>query len=826
MKQTTKNMWLSYILILCGLLLLSGCSVSNEQDGGTDSTVVEPEEGAAEADINELCTEDSENDSVSMQPLEKRIYANADEVQRNILGYSLRRMPPNPENMYYEQDMPYLVEEELVGKGIYISDYMCETEVFLGNILKEVLTNRGPVSGENRKYFTDYALRQLEGTDWGLLDAAWEVEPFAYDREYSVNPLSGGAGYYFRYSFYPDQDRTVKEKTNKTDFTLYVDNEGRICEIKTSISTIPAAESGMEEWINTDGLADNTYCEQIIRDGRPCNEKMVWDFERHFRRFMTPEEVYEQENTGLLESGNVCASAENLAGIFSHIMQNRGADAERYKEYFSYDESYEEFADTEWRLLGEAWTAEEEYDCFFVDSIYSSGYAGFRYYFYPDYESMDVSEAKAVVIDCNINIYNGMIDYSYIDIFPFTIEEYQMMKQNRDKYRQLVIDQGNVLSSKVKVAIPVMDRQIEHIPVREFDPNAVDRSSGRRKVKEELWGFTDTAEAADDLGKKFLKDIDEDNLEEGAIYRFANDKEEIYSALCAIDGFGESGWKADRQYDCFWVRFNEAAGCMHLQYYFYPERTNEESVSGRTLVVDVFVSESGIENMEINVMCVAPASYPVHIAEMKLREAGTYEESTLREQLLHGDFGDLNGEYSDYKEFFEENWESGEVEWRQIDLNGDGTEDFILQEAKPIADTGQKRISGIFTIEGDSIRCIMSDLNDHSEYSFCGVTGKLLYTAPNYGGVVDNEPYVCYHYDSEWQEIIDYTLEIIRVDSEMDENYAKEWKRENSEMAEDGLYFYKYKGDKKEKLTKKEWMEIYEAETGLRFDGSDIFGGW
>ncbi|MBD5503345.1 MAG: hypothetical protein HDR09_06260 [Lachnospiraceae bacterium] len=36
---------------------------------------------------------------------------------------------------------------------------------------------------------------------------------------------------------------------------------------------------------------------------------------------------------------------------------------------------------------------------------------------------------------------------------------------------------------------------------------------------------------------------------------------------------------------------------MHLQYYFYPERVGEEQTKNRTLVVDMYLSESGIENM-------------------------------------------------------------------------------------------------------------------------------------------------------------------------------------------------------------------------------------
>lgn len=66
MKQTMKNLRLYYILILCGLLLLSGCGISNRQEqdsGGTDSAIMELDEGEEKADVNELCIEDSKNGS-------------------------------------------------------------------------------------------------------------------------------------------------------------------------------------------------------------------------------------------------------------------------------------------------------------------------------------------------------------------------------------------------------------------------------------------------------------------------------------------------------------------------------------------------------------------------------------------------------------------------------------------------------------------------------------------------------------------------------------------------------------------------------------------
>ena len=40
-----------------------------------------------------------------------------------------------------------------------------------------------------------------------------------------------------------------------------------------------------------------------------------------------------------------------------------------------------------------------------------------------------------------------------------------------------------------------------------------------------------------------------------------------------------SGWTPRNDYDCFYVKENERAGCIHLRYYFYPQRSETESKS-------------------------------------------------------------------------------------------------------------------------------------------------------------------------------------------------------------------------------------------------------
>ena len=100
------------------------------------------------------------------------------------------------------------------------------------------------------------------------------------------------------------------------------------------------------------------------------------------------------------------------------------------------------------------------------------------------------------------------------------------------------------------------------------------------------------------MAEKLFRDFERDNIVEGETDRLAKDREGVHAALYAVDGFLNDGWKADRAYDCFLIKDNEVAGCLHLQYYFYPQTTDESQ--SRTLVMDVYLSEEGIEHMKIN----------------------------------------------------------------------------------------------------------------------------------------------------------------------------------------------------------------------------------
>lgn len=85
-----------------------------------------------------------------------------------------------------------------------------------------------------------------------------------------------------------------------------------------------------------------------------------------------------------------------------------------------------------------------------------------------------------------------------------------------------------------------------------------------------------------------------------------------------------------------------------------------------------------IHKTEVEEKQTEPESHDNFNVKWEKNDDPTREGNPLRQELLSGNFEHLSGEYSDYRELFEMDWERGESEWRQIDLNGDGVEDFIF----------------------------------------------------------------------------------------------------------------------------------------------------
>lgn len=203
-------------------------------------------------------------------------------------------------------------------------------------------------------------------------------------------------------------------------------------------------------------------------------------------------------------------------------------------------------------------------------------------------------------------------------------------------------------------------------------------------------------------------------------------------------------------------------------------------------------------------------------------ETGIVTDGTVYEKLMSGNFACLmDDDWEAMERVYHIMAKNGTAEWRQIDLNGDGTDDLILQEAWD--NWGDiKSIAGIFDCKEGQEKCVFWDVNDYSEFMFCGGTGELMYYASYYGGVLSMEPYTHYYYDTEWNRIEDYTIIAYRIEASENEPIGEDWVAMHPDMAENGDYYRKYVGDDEtgEILTFSEFVSIYETETGFAFDNS------
>lgn len=253
--------------------------------------------------------------------------------------------------------------------------------------------------------------------------------------------------------------------------------------------------------------------------------------------------------------------------------------------------------------------------------------------------------------------------------------------------------------------------------------------------------------------------------------------------------------------------------------------STEEQLSGISDNITTSVSD----NADISI------SGNIEINDTPNGDRSDYVESTIQSAIMDGDFSGMTDAES--RKIVEENYQRWvenetieEMEWRLVDLNGDGIDDLILQEVQSVGQTQMHRIVAIFAMKGDGVSCMLWDLNDCSEYSFCGSTGELMYTAPYSGTAIAGEPYRHYYYDSEWNKIEDYQLLRTQVDSSMDGSreeflqHHREWIEAHPDMAEDGEYFIRYEidielGERKgsDVLSYEQFKEIFEDVMGIEY---------
>lgn len=207
MQSTTGISGSLLLIALC--LLMTGChggqepleetiAISEAEDSAgsevEDFAIREAEE-TPQLEIAEIADKIGSADCIPVEP---------EQVQENIMGYTLMR---TTEGIYYVRDSDYILEKALIGKGVFVSEHVSEMEIFVGRLLVNVIKGRGVIPEEEQQYFSEWAMEQIQKTDWKVLNTEWESEPYLYDRSYTMNYLFGGAGYDFTYSFYPNRSK-------------------------------------------------------------------------------------------------------------------------------------------------------------------------------------------------------------------------------------------------------------------------------------------------------------------------------------------------------------------------------------------------------------------------------------------------------------------------------------------------------------------------------------------------------------------------------------------------------------------------------------------
>jgi len=511
-----------------------------------------------------------------------------EEFVENIIGYTLYRNRKG--DLWFGMDPDYLVAEEMLGKGVYVSEHMGEIEIFLGNVLKEVLKERGKISSENNRYFTDWAVRQLEETDWDFLDDGWEPEMGGYYRSYEQNNLSGKQGYLFRYYFDQKKDSIRGESANYVRFDLAVDKNGMICEISMKIAE---GAGVVTNCVNLTGLYEDEYSETIIRDGITGEGKVLLDFSKYYYRF------HEEYNPGELPDGGLSASA--IAEMLTDMLESRGGHGTLYKDNFIYDTmNYEKFLNLPWEQVEENWKADEKYDCEYRDRT-EIGFTGFRFYIYPDYDKMETDQAKAVIFDCNVGKSGKNLSNTDMFVFELSREEHgngigeDMVK---------VVEAGELLTGRGGITVPVPRTRMPHVM---FSQYVFCGEAGASRESREIWGYQDMAELAGYLGDIFVQTINNEEMKK-RYYDYSESfsellsekgKDRVYfgSVRNFLERAGED-WKADENYDCFYMKENEQAERVHLKYYFYPVDIGNDREF--VLVLDFYLSEDGIEDFNVN----------------------------------------------------------------------------------------------------------------------------------------------------------------------------------------------------------------------------------
>lgn len=286
----------SMAMVFSTVLVIFGCSKSNQTSLDVEETqsIIK---GAVEVSGETIPAEEQETEESRSEEWPYCLDAAPEEMPGNILGYTLQRINGK---ITYVRDEDYLVDKSAVGKGVCRTENISEAEALVGQLMTEAVESRGEVQTTARPYFSDWAVQQLQETDWEALDKDWQINPYEYDREYTIHDLYGATGYKFMYVFYPNEECRNGEETQTVTAWLTVNPEGIIDSVKLEINQVQVTKADIEVYVNSTGLFDDAFYETVIEGGWVCEGKISLDFYDYFGRFLNPGETYEPKYPVLL----------------------------------------------------------------------------------------------------------------------------------------------------------------------------------------------------------------------------------------------------------------------------------------------------------------------------------------------------------------------------------------------------------------------------------------------------------------------------------------------------------------------------------------------
>ena len=538
-----------------------------------------------------------------------RITVSPGQVIGVIAGYTFERTERETKSgidtvLTYVRGTDALLPADVVGNGVYVSEHVQETGMFLGEMFGGVLDGAGRVEAEQAAYFSQEALAQLQTWDWERL-AEWKGRPHTYDCSRERNRLLDG-GWDWLLVFHRDMtDGTTGGQEGMQPAERVVAN---VCVVVSTDAggvirgvSITPVERFAVICNDTYGdvrnrLPEQAYAVQVIRGGKPETGIVIPNFEQYWQNCGA--DVFEKIRkgpAGLLAAEDAAATAAEIGTILKDVLESRGGSGGFYESLFAPAGQYG-FHNVQWEMLENNWKMAADYDCYYTDMTEVSDCIRFRYYCYPDFDDMNTETASAVIFDCMVND-AGQLKETSMRTFPLTEEACRAARTAGDG-SVLLVSGGAATDRGREISFPAAKTVTASVPMEDYIWDGAETHGVDLKTCESLWDCSDTASLAVSLGELLLTDLNERCIADGAVRELFADDADAETVLARVNACRELAgekWRGSEAYECREITEDFRAGTVCLRYTFYRYRPYDGKL--RNLVLDVRISEQGITDI-------------------------------------------------------------------------------------------------------------------------------------------------------------------------------------------------------------------------------------